>query len=134
MEKYDSIINLPHHVSEKYPQMPMEKRAAQFQPFMALTGFSGAVAETARRTDSRKDPAGDLLQMLDERISELQGSAAEGEYPEVTVTYFQPDDKKSGGAYASIRGRIQKIDGVRRILVMDDGSEIGAEQILDLQL
>jgi len=44
---YDDIINLPHHVSTKYPQMPMAQRAAQFAPFAALVGHDKAIEETA---------------------------------------------------------------------------------------
>ena len=29
-DKYEDIIHLPHHVSKKYPQMPVSDRAAQF--------------------------------------------------------------------------------------------------------
>ena len=47
MELYDDIINLPHHVSEKHPQMSMLQRAAQFAPFAALTGHDKAIEETA---------------------------------------------------------------------------------------
>lgn len=31
-EKYEDIINLPHHVSKTRPQMSMLERAAQFSP------------------------------------------------------------------------------------------------------
>lgn len=30
MDPYEDIINLPHHVSPKRPQMSMQDRAAQF--------------------------------------------------------------------------------------------------------
>lgn len=35
--KYDDIIHLPHHVSEKRVPMPIADRAAQFAPFAALS-------------------------------------------------------------------------------------------------
>ncbi len=53
MDKYDHIINLPHHVSSKRPQMPMMDRAAQFSPFAALTGYDAAIQETGRLTDEK---------------------------------------------------------------------------------
>ena len=31
-DQYEDIINLPHPVSKKHPQMSMEERAAQFAP------------------------------------------------------------------------------------------------------
>ena len=50
---YADIINLPRHVSEVYPQMPVANRAAQFSPFAALTGHSAAVREVT--PDARKE-------------------------------------------------------------------------------
>ena len=47
MKNYDDIINLPHHISKKHPQMSLYARAAQFAPFAALTGYGDAVEETA---------------------------------------------------------------------------------------
>lgn len=41
--KYEDIINLPHHVSTKHLQMSIEQRAAQFAPFAALVGFEERV-------------------------------------------------------------------------------------------
>lgn len=52
MEKYDDIINLPHHVSKKHPQMSMWSRAAQFAPFAALTGYDNAISETAKENET----------------------------------------------------------------------------------
>ena len=48
-DSYEDIINLPHHVSKRHRQMPLEERAAQFAPFAALEGHAAAVSSTAQR-------------------------------------------------------------------------------------
>ena len=53
MNNYDDIINLPPHKSNKYPHMPINKRAAQFAPFSALTGYNEAINETKRQTQDK---------------------------------------------------------------------------------
>ena len=52
MDKYDDIINLPHHVSKRHPQMSMWNRAAQFAPFAALTGYEDSIKESAQENES----------------------------------------------------------------------------------
>ena len=47
-DSYADIINLPHHVSKRHRQMPLEERAAQFAPFAALEGHAAAVRSTAQ--------------------------------------------------------------------------------------
>ncbi len=55
---YEDIVNLPHHISEKHPPMDMEKRAAQFAPFAALTGYTEAVDEAARLAREEAERSG----------------------------------------------------------------------------
>lgn len=50
---YEDIVNLLHHVSKKHPQMAPEKRAAQFAPFAALTGYEDVIDEAARLTAAK---------------------------------------------------------------------------------
>ena len=52
MDNYDDIINMPHHVSKRHPQMSMWNRAAQFAPFAALTGYEDAIKDTAQENES----------------------------------------------------------------------------------
>ena len=52
MDNYDDIINLPHHISKRHPQMSMWNRAAQFAPFAALTGYEDAIKDTAQENES----------------------------------------------------------------------------------
>ena len=56
MGEYDDIINLPHHVSKKHPQMSMWHRAAQFAPFAAVRGYAEAVKEAERKNEESYMP------------------------------------------------------------------------------
>lgn len=53
-QKYGDILNLPHHVSETHPPMPIADRAAQFAPFAALTGYKEAIEETERLAEKNR--------------------------------------------------------------------------------
>ncbi|MCI6998728.1 MAG: hypothetical protein MR936_18635 [Eubacterium sp.] len=130
MGEYDDIINLPHHVSRKHPQMSIHDRAAQFAPFAALTGHGEAIAETARLT-GRKIELDDYEKMkLDEKLLILQEHIME--MPEISVTYFCPDEKKEGGKYVTVTKALRKINEVERTLVMEDGMQIRIEDILEV--
>ena len=86
---YADIIDLPHHVSRRHPQMSMEKRAAQFSPFAAVSSHDEAIHETARFKDEQLELSEDEISTIDEKLHFLQAHIKE--QPEVTVTYFQPD-------------------------------------------
>lgn len=53
--EYADIIDLPHPVSKRHRPMSMEKRAAQFAPFAALTGFENAISNTVDQTMEQMD-------------------------------------------------------------------------------
>lgn len=126
-ENYDDILHLPHPTSKTHPRMSRHDRAAQFSPFAALTGYEDVVNETARLTDSRSELTDDEKAMLDERLRlavELNS--------EVTVTWFRPDSKKSGGSYVTTTGQIKKTDQISGLLMMEDGTKIPIEEITDI--
>lgn len=126
--RYEDIIDLPHHVSRKHPQMPLLDRAAQFAPFAALTGHEAAIKETARLTEEEAELDENSKELLDVRLQYLQEHLSE--HPEVTVTYFAPDEKKSGGAYVTVTGRVKKVDGYVRELVFEDGKRVALDTVM----
>ncbi len=132
MGEYDDIIGLPHHVSSTRPHMPMLDRAAQFQPFRALTGYEDAVQETARYTDEKVELTEDEKALLDMELQRLSDDIASR--PQVTLTCFRPDKKKSGGAYVTTTGRLKKIDDIEGALILVSGERIVIEDILDIQI
>lgn len=131
MGRYDDIIDLPHHVSTTHHRMSMLERAAQFQPFRALTGYEDAVRETARLTDDRVELTEDEKALLDGKLQRLADNLAS--HPLVTVTYFQPDKKKAGGAYVTATGELKKIDDFTGTLLLTGGERIPIENIVDIQ-
>lgn len=132
MGNYDDIIDLPHHVSSTRPRMPMIDRAAQFQPFRALTGYEDAVRETARLTDRRMELTEEEKARLDAALQRLMDSISSR--PQVSVTWFQPDKRKAGGAYVTTTGRLKKIDDLEGALILLGGERIVIEDILDIQI
>ena len=129
--KYDDIINLPHHVSKKHPQMSLHDRAAQFSPFAALTGHKAAINETARLTDEKQILSEDVIAKLNEQLNLIKENI--GTNPIVTITSFVPDDKKSGGAYISNTGVVKKINEYNHTVVLTDKTVIPIEQISEMQ-
>ena len=130
MSSYEDIINLPY--PQKHPRMSNYARGAQFSPFAALTGFESAIAETARLTDRKieLDEGGQAL--LDEKLREIEAEI--DDRPEISVTYFQPDLRKAGGAYVQKRGRVKKLDVYNRSMGFTDGMVVAIDDISEIIL
>ena len=127
---YDDIIDLPRPVSRKHPPMPMMKRAAQFLPFAALTGFEGEIAEAARLTETAPELSEDALAALDEQLSLLRQLLPD--QPRVTVTRFLPDERKAGGHFETLTGRVRRLDEANRALRLTDGTTIDLDTVVEL--
>lgn len=125
--RYDDIINLPHHVSDKRPHMSMINRAAQFASFAALTGFSAAITETGRLTDEKVELDEYEKETLNEKLRAIAGQL--DEHPIVAFTYFLPDEKKSGGSYVTVADCVKKIDEYERLIILKSGMKIPIDDI-----
>ena len=129
--KYDDIIRLPHHVSTRHPQMSIHDRAAQFSPFAALTGHDAAIRETERLTEEWGELDEDSKEQLDERLQMIREHLAER--PEITFTFFQPDERKQGGAYRTITGKVKKIDEYEHRILLEDGTALMVEHLVSIE-
>jgi len=154
--RYDDMIDLPHHISSRHPQMPLMDRAAQFSPFAALTGHEEAVRETARLTEDFAELDEDRKEQIDRRLRFLSSRIAQGWFrepdgriqerkerfsepdsrsleAEMEITYFQPDLKKSGGAYVTVRRSVKKVDRYLGRLLFTDGTALPLERIVSIE-
>lgn len=129
---YDDIIDWPRPVSKKHPPMPMEKRAAQFLPFAALSGFEGEIAEAARLTEAAPVLGEDALEALDQQLALLRQRLPD--QPQITLTRFVPDEKKAGGRYETLTGQVRRLDEPHRALILADGTRIDLDTVVELLL
>lgn len=128
MNRYDDIINLPHY-EPHHKRMFMSNRAAQFAPFSALTGHNDAIAETARLTSEKIE----LTNEEKDRLSRRLVYALDHKMP-VDITYFRPDQFKTGGAYVTVSGYIKKIDETEGLITLIDGLSISVHSVLLIEI
>lgn len=132
MNKYKDIINLPHHVSKTRNPMSLYNRAAQFAPFAALTGYDEAIKEKARLTEQRIELSDEFKNILNQKLQILNKNI--NSQPKVTITYFELDNKKSGGVYKTISGNIKRIDEYNKKLIFLDKNELRFNEIHDIEI
>lgn len=130
--KYEDMLYMPHHVSSKHPPMSQRDRAAQFSPFAALTGHDAVIRETARLVDQPVELTESRRAELDAVLRELSDRL--DTQPVVTITHYVPDTRKQGGAYIRTTGRIRKMDTTARAVVLEDGTGIEVDQILEVEV
>ena len=129
-EKYDDIIDLPRPVSANRPKMSNYDRAAQFSPFAALTGYEEAVKESERLTDEKKELTDDEKNAISEKLRIIAESIECA--PPVTLIYFVPDKRKSGGEYVSKTGELKEIDTYARALVFSDKTTVSIDLLRNI--
>ena len=121
-DNYDDIKHLTRPQYDDLRPMSMLDRAAQFSPFAALVGYDEAVAETARLNDSKAELTEDEMSELNANLNRLLDNV--DEQPQISVTYFVPDEKKSGGKYVEKVGVVRIYDSYSQELVFTDGVRI----------
>lgn len=127
----EEMYAMPAPVLKHHVRMAREKRAAQFMPFSALTGYEEELEEERRRTEHfieldeyEKEDINRTLLALVEEIDTI---------PRVRIVYFLPDEKKAGGAYVTMEGYLQKYRTYERLLLLDDGTEILTDAIRSIE-
>ena len=130
--KYDDVIWRQHPTSKKHPRMSRMNRAAQFAPFAALTGYEESIEETARLTDRRIELSDKDIEDINIKLNFIKEHIKER--PEVAITYFQPDERKEGGEYITVTGKVRRVDEVNKVLVFEDEKTVGIDVITNLNI
>ncbi len=129
---YEDMIRMPHPISGTHPRMSARDRAAQFSPCATLTGLEAAISETACLTDDCPELTEDSKALLSDRLRELQDRI--DEEPEAEITWFEPDEKKAGGACRTMRGTVREIDVFAQTVRMENGLTIPFEGLIEIRI
>ena len=130
MLRDQELLEMERPVSARHAPMRRCDRAAQFAPFAALSGFDETVQEAGRLTQAQIELAENEREALNDALVRL--AARLTEQPEVRLTYFQPDAKKSGGTYRTILTRVRRLDANAQVLVLTDGTRIPFDALLSI--
>lgn len=128
--EYGDIIDRPHHVSDKRPQMSRINRAAQFAPFAALTGYDDLIRESARETETRQIPDENKIEEMNDKLVFL---FQQEEPPEAAFTVFVRDAKKAGGKHITIKGAVARYDEYEQCITLESGEVIFIEDITQIE-
>ena len=74
--------------------------------------------------ENSKEILNDKLLLLIEKIKEQ---------PAVTVIFFVADERKAGGSYVTVHGRVRKVDRYREVLILLDGTVIPLDDIVEIE-
>ena len=126
MSKYDDIIDIKYVKQNKKP-MSLIDRAAQFSPFMALSGFNETINETKRETDEFIELTEDETIDLNNKFQDIIGKS-------IIIEYFKPDNKKQGGKYLNVSGVVRSIDYQNRLIILRNKIAINIDLIKSIKI
>ena len=113
----------------KYPKMSMSDRAAQFAPFAALTGHKEAILEQQRITQTKRILSNEEKLRINEKIIELMNLKSK-----CRITYFEKDQKKSGGKYYTATYTFKRLDELNKTLIFKENAQIQIDDIVDIEV
>lgn len=120
MSKYDDILDVKFVKKNPKPMSIMD-RAAQFSPFMALSGFEDTIKETGKEEILFKELNEDELNELNDKIINSLDK-------NVRITYF--DNEK----YITKEGIVRRIDINERIIILKTRIKINIDLIKSIEL
>lgn len=131
MNKYDNIINLPHHVSKYRTHLSSSQRAFQFAPFSALTGYGDAIKEKEKILVDKIILEDDEKELINECLQKLSNDIKNNPY--VTITYFVKDKLTDKGNYLTISGNLKKIDIINKWIILTSNIKIELDNIIKIK-
>ena len=129
---YKDIIDYEYKGPKNHVRMPIEKRAAQFSPFAALSGYSESLKETERLTFEKKELSDSDKEVINNKLQIINSNLKNNMTCE--ITYYVKDMYKSGGNYIIKNGEIRVIDLPNKKIIFKDKTKINIDDIVDVKI
>lgn len=127
MNRYDKIINLPHHVSAVRIPMPLCSRASQFASFAALTGYEEEICEATDISEPLPELTEERIEKLNMYMHKLILNGA-GKF--INVEYFE--HRKKGDVISGFSGSIRRISEDEGFIEFTDKTRIWFSDIYNI--
>lgn len=112
---------------KRHPHMSNARRAAQFAPFAALSGYEEAIAESGRVVEERIELHEDALHTIQAKTAILLEHLKE--QPFVSFLVFHEDEKQKGGSYRKEEGHLKTVDEINRQFVFTDRRKVNMDDV-----
>ena len=131
LRRYGDILHCSRPENPDRPKASPKKRAAQFLPFAALTGFEEEIALEGRILSDRIELSEAEKEEINATLNEIQSLIRE--QPEVSFTSFEKEGRDKGN-YRMHSGRVKKIDPLRKEMILLDKTRIAFEDLVSITI
>ena len=125
--RYDDIINLDRSISN-HPKMDVKKRAAQFSPFAALTGYDDMILDASKIVVNKIESYDELENMISDKLNYINNHIKDR--INVSITYYD----YGGSIYTTIKGIIKRIDTIHHNIKLENNKIIDMFDIIDIDI
>lgn len=125
--RYDDIINLDRPISN-HPKMDIKKRAAQFSPFAALTGYDDMILDASKIKFSKIESYDELESVISDKLNYLNNHIKDR--ISVSITYYD----YGNSIYTIIKGIIKRIDTIHHNIKLENNKIIDMSDIIDIDI
>lgn len=124
--RYDDIIDIKNPPMN-HKRMSRYKRAAQFSPFSALTGYEDSIELENLVTYERPELSDDEKNNISDKIIYLTNNPQK-----IKILYFDASKIKEGGMYLVYDGIFKRIEEGN--VLFSDGKKIPLEDLIEIIL
>ena len=112
----------------------VDRQSGTVRSVLSLTGYEEIVKEESRLTEQRVELDEEELERLDQSLQYLKKRLQDDREtnPDMKITYFCADQKKEGGQYRTVQGKVRRIRQYEKAVELEDRTAIPIKDIVQI--